>query len=98
MYKKEKPKDKEVNVGVENALRDIKAKYGDGSINEAGRSAEGGCGCGAVRLFEFGHRFGRRRRASRENNRNLRSGILRQNHLGLNIVSQAQKKAVFAPS
>ena len=38
MYKKEKPKAKEVNVGVENALRDIKAKFGDGSIMKLGEA------------------------------------------------------------
>lgn len=38
MYKKEKPKAKEENVGVENALRDIKAKFGDGSIMKLGEA------------------------------------------------------------
>ena len=38
MYKKKKPKAKEVNVGVENALRDIQTKFGDGSIMKLGEA------------------------------------------------------------
>ncbi len=38
MYKKEKPKAKEENIGVENALRDIKTKFGDGSIMKLGEA------------------------------------------------------------
>ena len=38
MYKKRKPKDKEVNAGVENALRDIRTKFGDGSIMKLGEA------------------------------------------------------------
>jgi len=38
MYKKEQPKPKERNIGVENALRDIKTKFGDGSIMKLGEA------------------------------------------------------------
>ena len=38
MIKKEQPKPKERNIGVENALRDIKTKFGDGSIMKLGEA------------------------------------------------------------
>ena len=91
MYKNQKPG--EVNVGVENALRDIKeAKFDQGSIMNWAKRRRWMCGCGAFRRVSLDIALQASAECLRKNNRNLRPGSSGKTPLALNIIAQTPKK------